>query len=55
MTNKTMLKASLNKRPDLQQYLFCRGFLITDRDLDTKPYPFYGNWNIINSKLPFYK
>lgn len=39
------LKSVLDNRNDLQKYLFCRGFLLTNRDLDTEPYPFYGNWN----------
>lgn len=39
------LKNKLDKRPDLQPYLFCRGFLVTDRELDTSVYPFYENWN----------
>lgn len=39
------LKQMLDKRPDLQPYLFCRGFLVTDQELDTSLYPFYGNWS----------
>ncbi len=41
----TILKQMLDQRPDLQPYLFCRGFILTDRKLDTVAYPFYGNWN----------
>ena len=41
----TELRQMLDQRPDLQPYLFCRGFLVTDRKLDTAAYPFYGNWN----------
>ncbi len=39
------LKEKLDARSDLQQYLFCRGFLLTDNQLSTDSYPFYGNWN----------
>ena len=35
----------LDNRKDLQKYLFCRGFLIADQELDTEQYPFYGNWD----------
>ena len=32
-------------KKDLQQYLFVRGFLITDKDdIDVNTYPFFGNW-----------
>lgn len=41
----TKLKEMLDRRPDLQPYLFCRGFLVTDQKLDTSAFPFYGNWN----------
>lgn len=41
----TELKQMLDQRSDLQPYLFCRGFLVTDRKLDMAAYPFYGNWN----------
>lgn len=40
----TGLRELLDPRPDLRPYLFCRGFLVTDRPLDTSAYPFYGNW-----------
>lgn len=39
------IKEKLDKRRDLQEYLFCRGFLLTDICIDTKKYPFYDNWN----------
>lgn len=38
------IKQIMSERPDLRLYLFCRGFLITDRQLDTNDYPFFGNW-----------
>lgn len=38
------LKSQLNERTDLQKYLYCRGFLLTDAKVDTEVYPFYGNW-----------
>lgn len=40
------LKTTLNARSDLQKYLFCRGFLLTDQQVNnTSEYPFYSNWN----------
>lgn len=40
-----MLKEKLNANPDLQKYLFIRGFLISDKDVEnTEAFPFYGNW-----------
>ena len=39
------IKAVLEDKLYLQQYLFVRGFLLTNRDLDTKVFPFCGNWN----------
>lgn len=52
----TELKQMLDQRPDLQPYLFCRGFLVTDQELDTSAYPFYGNWNkvFIGSFILYY-
>lgn len=38
------LKEKLDCRSDLQKYLFCRGFLFTDKELKMDAYPFYGNW-----------
>lgn len=39
------LQTMLDARPDLQSYLFRRGFLLTDADkaLDLDAFPFYGN------------
>ena len=37
---KSELKQVLDTRPDLQPYLFSRGFLITDAAVDTSVYPF---------------
>ena len=34
----------LDSRQDLQEYLYCRGFLLTDRNIRTDKYPFYSNW-----------
>ena len=35
----------ISKRPDLQKYLFIRGFLLSNRsDIDTSTFPFFGNW-----------
>lgn len=38
------LKGMLDKRTDLEQFLFCRGFLVTDQDIDISACPFYGHW-----------
>lgn len=38
------LKSLLANRPDLQKYLFSRGFLLTDSTVDEKTYPFFGLW-----------
>ena len=38
------LRTMLDQRPDLQNYLFRRGFLITNREPDLTVYPFYNNW-----------
>ena len=36
----------IEKRQDLQKYLFIRGFLLTDDDsIDINRFPFYGHWN----------
>ena len=35
----------IEKRKDLQKYLFIRGFLLTDDKVDLTEFPFYGHWN----------
>lgn len=40
------LREELDNRPDLQQLLFCRGFLITDQEVDVSDYPFYDHWTV---------
>lgn len=40
-----MLKEQLDKKTELRNYLFRRGYLITNRsDLDIDSFPFYANW-----------
>lgn len=40
------LKETLDKRPDLCDYLFIRGFLVSDRKMENLDrFPFYSNWN----------
>lgn len=40
-----MLKEKLQSKSDLQKYLFIRGFLVTDKDIqNTDEFPFYNNW-----------
>ncbi len=34
----------IENRGDLQQYLFRRGFLLTDANIDLTSFPFYGHW-----------
>lgn len=44
MKNTELVKL-LEPHKELQQYLFVRGFLLTNRDdLDLNEFPFYGNW-----------
>lgn len=35
----------IETRPDLQSYLFRRGFLLTNQILNLDEFPFYGHWN----------
>ena len=52
MSNSVMLKEKLDSRPDLQKYLFRRGYIITNRsDLDITSFPFYGNWKKSESSI----
>lgn len=38
--------AMIEKRKDLQELLFVRGFLLSDsKNIDCSAFPFYGNWN----------
>ncbi len=41
------LKQQLDARPDLQDYLFRRGFLVSERSMNMALYPFYANWSSI--------
>ena len=52
-----MIKEVLEQNADLQQFLFIRGFLATNRnDLDMNGFPFYGNWEMIKLQdMFFYK
>lgn len=44
MSNEMQLL--LNENPEFRQYLFPRGFLLTDSDkINTSVYPFYGKWS----------
>lgn len=38
-------KTMIEKRADLQPYLFRRGFLLTDAAVHLDAFPFYGHWN----------
>ena len=38
-------KQMIENREDLQKYLFIRGFLLTDEEVDLSVFPFYGHWN----------
>ena len=41
-----MIKTILEENPDLRQYLFIRGFLVTSNpDIPAEGFPFYGSWN----------
>ena len=40
------VKTILEQHEDLRQFLFVRGFLMTDNDqVPAEGYPFYGAWN----------
>ena len=43
-----MVKTQLDKRPDLQDQLFRRGFIMSSKSLDDQlnVFPFYGNWKV---------
>lgn len=44
--DKNELLAMLEKNPALKQYLFIRGFIITNKKIDNlSEFPFYGNWS----------
>ncbi len=38
------IKEVLSLNPELKKDLFIRGFLITDKEIETNDFPFYGNW-----------
>lgn len=41
------LKISLEKKPELREHLFTRGFLLTDDEsVDFEKFPFYSQWNV---------
>ena len=43
--NDVKVQTILEENPDLRQFLFCRGFLVTDQPaLPAEQFPFYGNW-----------
>ena len=47
------MKVALDRAPKFREYLYCRGFLITDHKQERlEDYPFYSNWNerILNIK-----
>lgn len=51
-----VLKDELKERPDLQKYLFGKGFLVSDAEfINVSEYPFYGNWNVFQAgRFSFY-
>lgn len=42
--NKQDIQAIIERHPQFQAKLFCRGFLLTDTNIDSNIYPFYGIW-----------
>lgn len=52
-----MIKDVLEQNVDLQQFLFIRGFLATNRnDFELGEFPFYGNWEVVKlQNMFFYK
>ena len=50
-----MIKKILEKNQDLQQFLFIRGFLVTNsNNIDLDDFPFYGNWELVKLKNLFF-
>ena len=47
MDDIAKLIGMLEEKPELKQYLFIRGFLLTDKVLNMDGFPFYGNWNCV--------
>ena len=47
------IKEIMEKRPDLRQYLFCRGFLLTNTELKLAGYPFYEEWDVTNMSFGY--
>lgn len=48
------MRELLTAHPEFKSKLFCRGFLLTDADIDEEAYPFYGLWNsyrVLNKTL----
>lgn len=41
------IKKQLDNRTDLQDYLFRRGFLVSEEEFNMSIFPFYGNWNTV--------
>jgi len=48
MSGKDEIKKILDDHPSYRETLFCRGYLITNRVLNTSEYPFYGQWNTVS-------
>lgn len=43
-----MIQEVLEKRSDLQKYLFSRGFILTNKAIDLSVFPLYGHWKNTN-------
>lgn len=49
------IKNILNKNPDLREFLFVRGFLVTTNNVSGKGYPFFDMWNhVVIGKYQFW-
>ena len=48
MISKEEMRKTLDERQDLQKYLFIRGFLISEKEINNSGFPFYSNWKGVN-------
>lgn len=41
------IKTIISENPSLEEILYCRGYLITDKDININEgsFPFYNNWD----------
>lgn len=42
--NKEIIRNIVEQYPEFKDKLFCRGFVLTNAEVDVDAYPFYGSW-----------